>query len=59
LRRKISGVAASQLNNGTITASQYLAELNSEKQAVIAAEARRISIARAEVDYIYITGHNK
>ncbi len=59
LRKKISGVAASQLNNGTITASQYLAELNSEKQAVIAAEARRISIARAEVDYIYITGHNK
>lgn len=59
LRRKISGVAASQLNNGTITASQYMAELNSEKQAVIAAEARRISIARAEVDYIYITGNNK
>lgn len=59
LRKKISGVAASQLNNGTITASQYLAELNSEKQAIIAAEARRISIARAEVDYIYITGNNK
>ncbi len=59
LRRKISGVAASQLNNGTITASQYLAELNSEKQAVISAAARRISIARAEVDYIYITGYKK
>ena len=59
LRKKISGVAASQLSNGTITASQYLAELNSEKQAVIAAEARMISIARAEIDYIYITGNNK
>jgi len=59
LRKKISGVAASQLSNGTITASQYLVELNSEKQAVIAAEARKISIARAEVDYIYITGNNK
>ncbi len=59
LRKKISGVAASQLNNGTITASQYLTELNSEKQAVISAAARRISIARAEVDYIYITGFNK
>jgi len=59
LRQKISGVAASQLNNGTITASQYLAELNSEKQAVISAAARRISIARAEVDYIYITGYKK
>jgi outer membrane protein TolC len=59
LRKKISGVAASQLNNGTITASQYLTELNSEKQAVISAAARRISIARAEVDYIYITGFKK
>ncbi len=59
LRKKISGVAASQLNNGTITASQYLTELNSEKQAVISAAARRISIARAEVDYLYITGFKK
>jgi outer membrane protein TolC len=59
LRKKISGVAASQLNNGTITASQYLTELNSEKQAVISAAARMISIARAEVDYVYITGYKK
>ncbi len=59
LRSKIAGVAASQLNNGTITASQYLTELNSEKQAVIAAAARKISISRAEVEYIYITGYNK
>jgi len=59
LRKKISAVAASQLNNGTITASQYLTELNSEKQASISAAARRISIARAEVDYIYIIGYNK
>ncbi len=59
IRKKISGVAKSQLQNGTITASQYLTELNSEKQAEIAAAARKISIARAEVDYIYITGYNK
>ena len=59
IRKKISGVAASQLKNGTITASQYLTELNSEKQAEIAAAARKISISRAEVDYIYITGYNK
>jgi outer membrane protein TolC len=59
IRRKISGVAASQLANGTITASQYLTELNNEKQAVIGAAARRISIARAEVEYIYITGYDR
>lgn len=59
IRKKISGVAASQLKNGTITASQYLTELNSEKQAEIAAVARKINISRAEADYIYITGYNK
>lgn len=59
IRRKISGVAASQLENGTITASQYLTELNNEKQAVSSAAIRQIGIARAEVDYIYITGNNK
>lgn len=59
IRRKIAGVAASQLANGTITASQYLTELNNEKQAVISAAVRQIGISRAEVDYIYITGNNK
>ena len=59
IRKKIAGVAASQLENGTITASQYLTELNNEKQAVINAAIRQIGISRAEVDYIYITGNNK
>ncbi len=59
IRKKIAGVAASQLENGTITASQYLTELNNEKQAVISAAIRQISIARAEADYIFITGNNK
>lgn len=59
IRKRITAVAESQLSNGTITASQYLTELNSEKQAVIAAAARKISISRAEIDYMYITGFNK
>jgi outer membrane protein TolC len=59
IRRKVADAAASQLNNGTITASQYLTELNNEKQAVITAAMRQISISRAEVDYMYITGNNK
>lgn len=57
LRGTIAAAAASQLRNGTITASQYMAELNSEKQAVIAAAVRKISIARAETEYLYITGY--
>jgi outer membrane protein TolC len=59
IRKKITAAAASQLENGTITASQYLTELNNEKQAVIAAAARKISISRAQIDYMYITGFNK
>jgi outer membrane protein TolC len=59
IRKKITGVTASQLENGTITASQYLTELNNEKQAVISAAVRQISLSRAEVEYIYITGNNK
>jgi outer membrane protein TolC len=58
LRSRIAAVAASQLGNGTITASQYMTELNNEKQAVIAAAARKISIARAETEYLYITGYS-
>ncbi len=57
LRSRVAAAAASQLRNGTITASQYMTELNAEKQAVIAAAARRISIARAETEYLYITGY--
>jgi outer membrane protein TolC len=59
IRKKIAGIAASQLANGTITASQYLTELTNEKQAVISAAVRQIGISRAEVDYIFITGNNK
>jgi outer membrane protein TolC len=57
LRGRIAAAAASQLRNGTITASQYMTELNAEKQAVIAAAARKIGIARAETEYLYITGY--
>lgn len=57
IRSRIAAAAASQLKNGTITASQYMTELNNEKQAVIAAAARKISIARAETEYLYITGY--
>jgi outer membrane protein TolC len=57
IRRRIAATAASQLENGVITASQYMTELNNEKQAVIAAAARKISIARAKTEYLYITGY--
>src|SRR5512133_1447540 len=56
VRKKIVAVSASQLVNGTITGAQYITDLDSEKQAVINAGLRRINIARAEAEYINITG---
>ena len=59
IRKRIAATAASQLENGIITASQYLTELNNEKQAILNATMRKISLARAGIDYAYITGQNK
>lgn len=56
VRKKIVSVSASQLLNGTITGAQYITDLDSEKQAVINAGLRQINIARAEAEYINITG---
>lgn len=59
IRKRVTLVAASQLENGSITASQYLSDLNGEKQAQVSAALRQIAIIRAEVEYMNITGKNK
>jgi len=56
LRKRISAAAESQYENGTITATEYLNELNSEKQAVINHEIHKISLALAMVEYLNISG---
>ncbi len=56
LRKKITASAASQYENGTITATEYLSELNSEKQAVINNEIHNINLAMAKIEYINISG---
>jgi outer membrane protein TolC len=56
LRQRISSTAASQFENGTITASEYLTEVNSEKQAVINSEMHKISVALAKTEYLNICG---
>jgi outer membrane protein TolC len=56
IRTGITVSAASQLENGTITATEYLTELNAEKQARITAEMHRINLARTRVEYLIITG---
>ncbi len=56
LRKRITTSAGSKYDNGTITATELLNEMNSEQQAVINYEIHRISYVMAQVDYMYISG---
>lgn len=56
LRKKISASAESQYENGTITATEYLNEINSEKQAMINFEIHKINLALTQIEYMNING---
>jgi outer membrane protein TolC len=56
LRKRITVAAESQYENGTITATEYLNEMNSERQAVVNYEIHKINLALARIEYINISG---
>jgi len=56
LRKRITAASESQYQNGTITATEYLNELNSERQAVLNFEIHKINLALAGVEYLNISG---
>lgn len=56
IRRRITASAESQHQNGTITATEYLNILNSEKQVMINAEIHKINLALARTEYLNIRG---
>ena len=56
LRKRITASAESQYGNGTITATELLNEMNSEKQAEINYEIHRISLEMAKIEYMNICG---
>jgi outer membrane protein TolC len=56
LRKRITASAGSQYENGTITATEYLNEVNSERQAVINNEIHKINLAMAKIDFLNISG---
>jgi outer membrane protein TolC len=56
IRKRITASAESQYENGTITATEYMNELNSERQALINYEIHRINLAMAQIDYLNISG---
>ena len=56
MRKRITAAAESQYQNGTITATDYLNELNSERQAVVNNEIHKINLALAKIEYMNISG---
>ena len=56
IRKRITSSAESQYENGTITATEYMNEINSERQALINYEIHKINLAMARVEYINICG---
>jgi len=56
LRKRITASAESQYENGIITATEYLNELNSEQQAMINFEIHKINLAMAKIEYLNISG---
>ncbi len=57
LRKSITLAAESQYENGTITATDLLNEMNSERQAVINHEIHKIKLAMAKIEYLNISGN--
>ena len=56
LRKRITAAAESQYENGTITATEYLNEMNSERQALVNFEIHKINLSLARIEYLNISG---
>jgi Outer membrane protein len=56
LRKKITASAESQYQNGTLTATEYLNDLNTERQVLINSEIHKINISMARIEYLNISG---
>ena len=51
LREKISKSTSSQLDNGVITSTEYLTELNAESKSKLYLQAHKIQMVKAKLDY--------
>ena len=56
LRKRITAAAESQYENGIITATDYMNEMNSERQAVVNYEIHKINLSLAGIEYLNISG---
>ncbi len=58
LRGKIKATASAQLDNGVITATEYLDRVNEETAAKLSKNLHEIQILMTQAKYGYITGNN-
>jgi outer membrane protein TolC len=56
LRTRITRTASSQLDNGVITSSDYIARLNEETLAKLTLEMHRIQLVKAKITYLFTLG---
>lgn len=56
LRQQVVDENASQLKNGTITATEYITELNRMNQARLSMILNRVRLSKAKVEYMTTTG---
>jgi outer membrane protein TolC len=56
LRKRITATSESQYKNGTITATEYINVLNSERQSMINLEIHKVNLAMARAEYMNISG---
>ncbi len=56
LREEVTQSARSKLDNGVITSTDYIIELNAETQAKINYETHKIKLVQAKANYLYIKG---
>lgn len=52
LREEIRQTASAQLNNGTITSSEYVDDVNAETEAKLNKEVHKLKLVRAKYDYL-------
>jgi outer membrane protein TolC len=56
LRARITKTSSSQLDNGVITSSDYIARLNEESLARLSLEVHRLQLVKAKLNYLYTLG---
>lgn len=56
IRARIVKTASSQLENGIITSTEYITEVNNEAVAKLNLETHKVQLVKAKINYLYLLG---